>query len=140
MQSSVCVEQQGIIEEITGKTIKVRIHPDALCGKCSARGICILSDESGKVIEAEDVSNNVKTGDRVKVIISRSMGNKAVYLGYLIPFILLISSLIVLNAFKLKEWLSGSLSIIIVLSYYIVLYLFRERLKRTFTFTIRKMD
>lgn len=140
MQSSVCVEQQGIIEEITGKTTKVRIHPDALCGKCSARGFCILSDENGRVVETEDVTNNLKTGDHVKVIISRSMGNKAVYLGYLVPFILLISSLIVLNAFRLKEWLSGSLSILVVFSYYIILYLFRERLKKNFTFTIRKMD
>jgi sigma-E factor negative regulatory protein RseC len=138
METSVCVEQKGVIEEITGSAVKVRIHREALCGDCSARGMCILSENSEQIIETRSTLSHLQTGDHVAVRITRSMGNKAVLLGYFIPFIILMTSLILLNRNVSNDLITGSLSIGFVLFYYLFLYLFRNQLKRTFNFIISK--
>ena len=76
----------------------------------------------------------------VGITITRNMGNKAVILGYLLPFMLLITLLITVNALGFKEWLSGLVSIASLVPYYLLLYLFRNRLRKSFTFTIRKKE
>ncbi len=138
MEASVCIEQQGTVEEIINHTIRVRIHREAACGHCSAGSMCNLFEVSERIIETEDNGLALKAGDQVEVTISRRLGNKAVYLGYLLPFLLLMTVLIISNALGLKEWLSGILSLSILVPYYVFLYLFRNRLRRSFSFTIRK--
>ena len=140
MEASVCIEQKGVVEEITDHKIKVRTHRDSACGQCNARGICILGDDSGRIIETGYDDQDLKVGDNVGITITRSMGNKAVILGYLIPFVLFITVLILLNAMDVKEWLTGLLSIAVLVPYFMLLFLFRERLSKTFTFTVRKKE
>ena len=38
------------------------------------------------------------------------MGNKAIVLGYMIPFVLLISVLLIMNLLGAREWISGLVS------------------------------
>ena len=140
MEASVCIEQKGTVEEICNHKVRVRIHQESACGHCNARGMCNLSDSSGRIIETNDNSLNLKIGDVVDITMSRSMGNKAVFLGYLIPFLLLISVLIFLNAFGLEEWLSGLISLAVLIPYYMFLYLFRDRLSKAITFSISKKE
>jgi sigma-E factor negative regulatory protein RseC len=140
MEASVCIEQKGVVEEITNHTARVRIHREAMCGKCSARGICNLTDATERIIEINRITPELKTGDPVLVKITRSMGNKALLLGYFVPFIVLIASLVLLSTTIRYEWVTGTLSIVIVIIYYFTLYLFRDRLRKTFTFHIRKTD
>ena len=56
MEASVCIEQKGIVEEITDHRIRVRIHRESACGHCSAQGMCNLADISERIIEATDDS------------------------------------------------------------------------------------
>jgi sigma-E factor negative regulatory protein RseC len=133
-----CVAQKGTVEEVIDHRITVRIHREAVCGHCSASNICNLAGIGERIIETRDDRNDFRIGDRVDVTISRSMGNNAVVLGYLLPFLVLISALILLNALGLQEWLSGLISLGMLVPYYLILYVFREKLKRKFTFTIRK--
>jgi sigma-E factor negative regulatory protein RseC len=140
MEASVCIEQEGIVEEIAGQRIRVKLRRDSACGQCSAHALCNLSDVSGRIIEATDGSTNLKTGDVVGVAITRSMGNKAVIVGYLVPFVLLLSVLITLNSLGFNELLSGLFSISILIPYYLLIYLLRDRLKNSFYFTVRKKE
>ena len=68
------------------------------------------------------------------------MGNKAVVFGYLLPFVLLVTTLLLLTSLSLAEWISGLISLAALIPYYLILYLRREKLSRTFIFTIRKID
>jgi len=140
METSVCVEQKGTVEEILNHRIRVRIHRDSACGHCHASGMCNLSDNAERILETGDNTLNLSPGDQVGISITRSMGNKAVILGYLLPFMLLITTLITLNALGFKEWLSGLLSMASLVPYYLLLYLFRNRLRKSFTFTIRTKE
>jgi sigma-E factor negative regulatory protein RseC len=138
MEASVCIEQKGTVESIVGHLIKVKIFRESSCDHCNTRAICNLSDISERIIETNNTIPGLKIGDPVRVSISRSMGNKAVLLGYLLPFVILITVLLVLSSLGLDEWLSGTLSLIVLIPYYIVLYMLRDRLRRSFTFTINK--
>jgi hypothetical protein len=76
----------------------------------------------------------------VGVAITQSMGNKAIALGYFIPFLLVLLTLIVLTLLRLKEWQTGLLAISTLIPYYIILYFSRSILRKTFTFTLKKLD
>jgi len=140
MDASVCIEQKGVVEEIINRTAMVRIHRESMCGECNVKGICNLSDEAERIVEIHQVSDNIHKGDHVLVSVTRSMGNKALMLGYLFPFLILITTLALFNSVKLKDWLTGTLSILIVIIYYFALWLFRNLLRRTFSFKISKPD
>ncbi len=139
MEVSACVAQKGTVEEIIDHRITVRILREAACGHCNASSFCNLSEIGERVIEASDDGTDFRIGEHVEVAVSRSMGNKAVILGYLLPFVLLISVLILLNALGLQEWMSGLISLGMLVPYYFVLYVFREKLKKKFTFKISKI-
>jgi sigma-E factor negative regulatory protein RseC len=138
MQASVCIEQKGTVEAIINHTVQVRIHRDSACGHCHANNLCNLFEMSERVVEADDQGLELKTGDSVEVIISRSMGNKAVLWGYLLPFLILITMLILIDALGAREWLSGMIALGSLIPYYTCLYMLRDRLKKNFTFTLRK--
>lgn len=139
MDSSVCIAQKGTVEEIAGHRIKVRVHRETACGHCTASGMCNLSGMEESIIEVNDNGHDLKTGDHVEIAITAGMGNKAVMLGYMLPFLLLISLLILLHATGFPEWVSGLVALVGLGIYYLLLYMFRNRLRKTFTFTISKI-
>jgi positive regulator of sigma E activity len=138
MNTSVCFEQKGIIESVDNYRITVRIDRGSACGHCSAQGLCNLAQSAEQIIEISDSTQSFTVGEPVQVTMSRSMGSKAILLGYFVPFILLITTLLIASAFKLPDWISGLVSILILIPYFTILYIFRERLRRTFSFSIHK--
>lgn len=138
MNTSVCFEQKGIIESVTDNRITVRIDRGSACGHCSAQGLCNLAESTERIIEVNNSTQSFSIGEWVQVTMSKSMGNKAILLGYFIPFVLFISTLLILSAYGLPEWITGLVSLLILIPYFIILYIFRERLRRTFSFSIHK--
>ena len=63
-------------------------------------------------------------------------GNKAAFLAYLIPIVLLLVVLFTCLGLGLGEGLSALISIVALVPYYIVLYLRRDKLKKKFEYTI----
>lgn len=140
MDASVCVEQKGTIEAILNNRITVRIDRASACGDCNIQGICNLTGPLVRTFDVKNAGQHYATGDLVQISITRSMGNKAIVVGYLLPFILLIITLLILTSLSLAEWISGLISLAVLVPYYLALYLFRNKLSRTFIFTIRKKD
>jgi sigma-E factor negative regulatory protein RseC len=140
MNTSVCFEQRGIIESVNDNVVTVRIDRGTACGHCSAQGLCNLAESTERIIEVNPSAQSFSVGELVQVTMSRSMGNKAILLGYFIPFVLLISTLLIFSAFGLPDWMAGLVSLVILIPYFIILYIFRERLRRTFSFSIHKTE
>ena len=67
---------------------------------------------------------------------SIGQGNKAAVLAYLIPIILLLAVLFLCLGLGVNEGLSALISIVVLIPYYIILYLGRDRLKKKFEYTI----
>lgn len=132
------IEHEGVVEKSDGNTVIVRISPETACSGCHAEVICNLSGVKEKLIEVHG-NYNVSPGDRVKVLMKKSMGYSAVFLSYIFPLILILIILIILLSIHLSEVVAGLGSVGILGIYYLILYLFRNRIRNKFTFSIKTL-
>lgn len=80
-----------------------------------------------------------REGEQVMVSVTRNMGLRAVFLAYVVPFLVLLASLLILLEAGLSEAAAGLISLGILALYYIVLWLMRRRIEREINFNIRKL-
>lgn len=132
------ISHPGIVERVGQETVFVKILAASACVSCQVKKVCNLADSAEKVIEVKNPADRVlHEGDRVDVTMKRSLGGKAVLLGYLLPFVIVLVALVVMLAVTDNEGLSGLVALAMAVPYYIVLYLMRDKLRKTFTFSIR---
>ncbi len=138
MDSFNCIEQRGVIEKISDGKASVIFSATSICGSCSAQGVCELFGTSSRRIIVPVRSDEFSVGEMVDVVMKRRMGWIATVIAYLIPFLLLIFSLLIGTYYKLNELFIGLITIGILICYFIGLYFFKNRLKKAFTFIIQK--
>ena len=131
------IQHQGIVESINDAHIKVRIVQTTACSSCSAKGYCSSSESKEKFVDVVEANNSYKVGDVVLLEAQTSMGLKAVLLAFVLPFIWLITFLFIFMGFFHSELLSAILSLVSLVPYYLVLWLFRNQIKHNFTFKIK---
>lgn len=133
------IEHTGIIRKLSEEKITIGITNLSACASCHAKGACTAADMKDKEIEIEHVDGEFRVGQQVRIIGKASQGFKALFFGYLLPFILLTATLIISLHFTQNEGLSGLLALGILIPYYFALYLFRNKLKRSFEFKIKPL-
>lgn len=132
------IRHKGIVQRQDDETIFVSIVAQSACDACHAKGICNVTDLREEIVEVPRVHGKSFTnGDQVEVVMKKTLGTHAVMLGYVIPFMLVIATLIISLAVTGKEGFSGLLALLILVPYYLLLYTMKSRLKKTFTFNIR---
>lgn len=132
------IQHQGIVESINGSHIRVRIVQTSSCAACSAKGHCSSADNKEKIVDIYESDEFYKKGDEVIIYGEMSMGNQAVFIAFILPFLVLIVSLFTLMYLtNNNELLSALLSLALLIPYYIVISLNRSRLKKKFMFTIK---
>ena len=138
MNTNDCIEQKGIIEEVTGNRIRVRMKLMSACENCKTKSICNIIDIQNNSIDIINKSKNYSIGDEVNIRITKSHGYKALFLGYILPFLLVLLFLIIFSGFGFNEILTGIISLSVLAIYYIILYYFRGSIRKAFIFTLRK--
>ena len=133
------IEHKGIIKKISENSIFVNIISKSACISCSAKGICSVSDIDEKEIEVKKNSTNYSVGEEVKVYYKESLGYRALFLGYILPFSIIMTTLIIMLAITHKEGLAGIIAFASMLPYYLILYLNKNKFKKTFNFSIKKI-
>ena len=127
----------GIIVNISGETVQVKILSQSACSSCQVKSACAVAEMEEKMIEIDKSgSGSWNTGDKVMVRMEESMGRKAVLLGYVVPLVIIVVSVIIFLALLNHEGLAALLSILILIPYYFLLYFFRDRLKKEFRFRL----
>ena len=135
------IKHLGIVENIQGSHLSVRIVQTSACAACSAKGHCSSADSKDKIIDIIDTAaSSYRVGEKVMVIGETSMGMMAEVLAFIIPFILLIFSLFLFMALMENELYSALLSLAILIPYYFILWLNKTRLKQKFSFTIKPIN
>ena len=132
------IEHSGIINEINPERIHVLINQQTACSDCQAKEICFSTGKDQKIIEVDNTSPILKVGDNVIVFGKKSIGLQAVLLAFVLPFILIFITLIILNLFFANELISGGMSILILIPYYGIISMFNKKIKLNFRFDIRK--
>ena len=131
----------GIVENIQGSHLSVRIVQTSACAACSVKGHCSSADSKDKIIDIIDTAAaSYQVGENVMVVGETSMGMQAVALAFIIPFVLLIFTLFLFMALIENELYVALLSLAVLVPYYYILWLNKTRLKQKFSFTIKPIN
>ena len=134
------IRHQGIVENINGTHLQVRIVQTSACASCSIKGHCSSADTKEKLIDVIDESSSYQPGDRVWVTGELSMGVMAVLFAFIFPFLILIISLFVFMSIWNDELRSALCSLALLIPYYYILWLNKSRLGKKFSFSIKPMN
>lgn len=130
------IEHIGTIKNITPERVDVIIVQKSACSGCHLKSACSASDMSEKIIEVPNDGTNRSVGDEVTVVGTSRMGWEAVAYAFFIPFVIMMITLIA-GLQMMDELSAGLIALGILMPYYLVLYLFRNKLKRKFVFYIK---
>ena len=131
------ITHSGRITSISPSGISVEFISESACSACHAKGLCPVGEGVRKTSEVPFVPG-FETGEEVLVCLRSSMGHKAVWLAYMIPLALLVAVLLVLLGAGVSEPVSALCAIALVGVYYLVIRLFSDKLKKEYSFYIKK--
>ena len=135
------IKHLGIVENIQGSHLSVRIVQTSACAACSVKGHWSSADSKDKIIDIIDTAAaSYQVGENVMVVGETSMGMQAVALAFIIPFVLLIFTLFLFMALIENELYAALLSLAVLVPYYYILWLNKTRLKQKFSFTIKPIN
>ncbi len=139
MNETACdaIVQQGRVISCEPGLVRVEIKASSACASCHAKGACPMGEEKVKVIEAACPEGQFQAGDLVEVSLDRSAGHRALGLGYLVPFVVVVAVLIVSQALGGSELQSGCTALAALIPYYFCLFLLKDRMKKDFQFTVK---
>jgi sigma-E factor negative regulatory protein RseC len=128
------VAHNGIVKEIQQQGIKVNIVVVAGCVSCELKSACNMSERSDKEVDIKCNPKQFKVGQEVVVSMKSSQGFNAAFLGYVLPFIIMVGVLIIFSIFSKNELIIGVGSIASLIPYYLTLYVFRKQIGNKFSF------
>ncbi len=140
MSTASIIEHPGTIESIGSEGIKVKFTNLSACASCHARGFCSASEMEEKEVFIPEYTDTYGVGEEVNIVMSRSQGTRALAIGYIFPFLLVMSLLLLFSSLGLSELQAGLISVFSLLPYYFIVYLSRKRIERKFIFSIRKIN
>ena len=124
---------------MTPQTTTVAILQHGACSHCHAAGLCGMADIAEKAVEVPtDPYAGYGVGDEVDVVLKASMGMKAVWLAYFIPLLILLAVILGLIGLGMSEVPAALAGIGAIAVYYFLLWLFRDKLRNEYIFTITK--
>lgn len=97
-----------------------------------------MADVREKEVEITNFRGKYIPGQEVSVIFRESLGFKALFYGYVLPFLLVLFMLIFSYYVTKNEIIAGLSGLGILLPYYIMLYFFRGVLKKIFNFELEE--
>jgi len=132
------IDHEGIVEYVKGDVVHVKIIAESACAACHAKSVCGAAGQKDKYLDISSEDEDFKPGEPVKVLVARNLGLKAVALGYIYPFLLLMAVLICLTVAGIGELRAGIFALLSLVPYYLVLLLMRKRIGARFTFRLKK--
>ena len=132
------VSHKGKVVKMTPQVTTVAIVQHGACSQCHAAGLCGMADIAEKAVEVPtDPYASYGVGDEVEVLLKATMGLKAVWLAYFVPLVVLMGVVLGLIGLGVPEVATGLSALGAVALYYLVLYLFRDKLQKVYIFTIK---
>jgi len=131
------IEHDAFVREIKEKTIIVDVISKSACMSCQVKGVCSVSDIAEKEVEVIKERDNLKIGDKVTVFLAQTLGLKAVFLGYVLPFLLILTTMITALQITDNELIAGISSITILAPYYLILFSFKDKISKNYQFRLK---
>ncbi|MEN8154750.1 MAG: SoxR reducing system RseC family protein [Acidobacteriota bacterium] len=133
------ISHEGIVTGFEKDKVRVKILSLSACASCHAKGSCSAADMSEKYIDALPDAK-FETGEKVNVIIEEKHGWIALLYGILLPFLILVTTLFILNASGKSEPFSALVSLLSLIPYYLFLYFLRGKFEKKFMFRAERRN
>ena len=131
------ISHSGVIEEIQGDGVKVRIVQTSACAACKVAGYCNAADKKEKIIDVRCADAQAyKTGQTVTVSASGQVAARALLWAFGLPFVILIIVLVCVLYVTKNEGLAAISSLLALVPYYLMIWTQRNRLREQLSFTI----
>ena len=134
------VEHEGVVASVLDNTMIVRIVASSACNSCAAKSYCAPSENKDRDIRVEGFTGDFVSGEQVKVIMKQSLGVRAMCIGYLIPFAVVLVTLLVVFQVTGNELASGLSALLILVPYYLIIKLLNRKISKAFGFTVQKIN
>ena len=125
------ISHKGQVVDINPQNTTVRFLSESACSACHAE----FKEET--LVVPTDPRAGYAVGDEVEVLLSATMGFKAVWIAYMIPLAVLFAVFFGATALGLAEVWAGLASIAGVALYYLGVWLLRDRLSDEYVFTLK---
>jgi len=138
MSRQATIEHEVVITGIQEKFYEAEMTVIASCAACQMKRVCSVSETDNRNIIVQKKDDiDVKIGDRVTVFISQSKGLKAVFWGYVMPFLCMFLVLIIVGSITKNDAIAGISAILTLVPYYFVLYLVKDKINEKYKFHIK---
>lgn len=134
------VSHTGIVKAISENGIKVGIVVQSGCASCQIKGTCNMSEQTDKELDITCNPNAFYIGQKVMVRLKASQGMNALFLGYVLPFIILLLTMIISSNLIDNEGIVGLISLGSIVPYYIILYLLKNSIRKKFTYVVDPLN
>lgn len=132
------ITHKGRIVAIDPEITTIEIVAESACASCHAKGICGLGEEKVKLIDVRTSAwHPHQVGDEVEVVLKKAMGYKAVFIAYGMPLVVLFVTMMILNGLGVGELWAGIGSLIAVAVCYLVIFLFRNKISKDYSFYLK---
>ena len=133
------ISHEGVVEEVRGDSVRVRIAQTSACAACKVAGHCSATESKEKVVEVVDGrASAYAPGDTVVVSMDPSTGRRAVILAFVVPFFILVAVLVISLWVTGDEGLSAIIALASLVPYYLLLHGMEHCLARKFSFVINQ--
>jgi len=131
------IKHSGIVSKLTPQGVEVNIAVSSACAGCHAGSSCGMADNKARVIQVSRPHRRLSVGEQVEIEGAQSTGLGAVFFAYILPFLITMLTLILsLALFHTNELRAGLYALLVLPLYYLVLYLFRGKFEKKYTFRI----
>lgn len=133
------IKHAGVVDGVEGECVRVRILQSSACSACKVAAHCNASETKEKIIDVMDAdASHYQKGDQVMVVADTVVGFRASLYGYLFPLILMVVTLVGVLAATHSEGLAAVSALGILMPYYVLLFLMRNKLRNRLSFTLER--
>lgn len=130
------IDHAGVVKSVKDGIATVEILQKTSCASCELTGVCSSSESSIKEVEVPVKQLGYKQGDHVNIVFTRSEGFMALFIGYVLPFIVMLTTMSIAKVIGYDDLVAGLASLLILIPYYGSLYLLKNKIRALFEFKL----
>lgn len=134
------IKHIGTITSIDGGVLRVKMLQSSACSGCHAAHLCQSSESKEKEVDVTvSDASSYSLGQHVLLIGSVRQGLKATLWAYMVPLVLIVLVMAGCLCAKCNDGIMALVTLLVLVVYFCLLYLFRDKLERKFSFEVERL-
>ncbi|MFR1674408.1 MAG: SoxR reducing system RseC family protein [Alphaproteobacteria bacterium] len=131
--------REGTVSRILPHRVEVTVISVSACLHCRLKENCTVSDcRSRNILVETDNPQRYAPGSRVTVLMDSRLGWWSVFYAYILPLILVLSSLFAILAATADETAAAAGALAVLVPYYLLLAAMKKRLLSRYAFCLKE--